>query len=138
MPARRSMRVPSTTSRPVAKAALRRSFIGLALEPLEGRPGEEQALLARLREPHERLRLVAGAGELEDHALAEAGVAHVLADDPSVGVVVATRPGASPLPPAADLLHELGRDLVEEARGRVVLRRPEDGPAPRRAEVQAL
>src|SRR5829696_5504780 len=172
MAARRSTTVPSTRSRPAANAARRSSFTaGLRGQPLEGRPGEQQALLAHTREPHQRLGLVAAAGELEDHALAEAGVAHVLtdpqaerlgpggrrgrppapqrrlddpgpppgADDAPVRVVPAPARPRAPLPaPAADVLHQLGRDLVEEARWRVVLGGPEDGAAPGRAEVEPL
>src|SRR3546814_3786830 len=47
---------------------------------LDGRPGEQQALLADPREADDDLRLVALTLHLEHHALAELGVHDVVAD----------------------------------------------------------
>src|SRR5690606_7050346 len=51
-----------------------------ALELLEGGPGERQVLLADAGEVDHRLGLVAVAGDVDDHALAERGVFDVVAD----------------------------------------------------------
>ena len=47
---------------------------------LQRGPGEQQALLARVAEPHDGLGLVAVADHVEDHALAELLVGDVVAD----------------------------------------------------------
>ena len=49
-------------------------------DAFERAPRQQQALLAELAEPHDRLGLVATALDAEDHALAELHVAHVVAD----------------------------------------------------------
>src|SRR4051794_29361053 len=77
---RRSPRVWSRRkARPACFSGLRRT-IGSASHLLERRPREEQALLADLGEAHDGLGLVAGALDVEDHALAPLVVAHVVAD----------------------------------------------------------
>jgi len=52
----------------------------LALRPLEGRPGQQEPLLAHVGEPHGDLRLVTGPGQLQNHALAPLTVDHVVSN----------------------------------------------------------
>src|SRR3546814_3212590 len=84
------------TSFPVPSATARSDL-------LDGRPGEQQALLADPREADDDLRLVALTLHLEHHALAELGVHDVVADlDPErLGAVLgrarAARPGRESL-----------------------------------------
>src|SRR5690606_21788109 len=143
-------------------------------ELLERRPREQQPLLADVAEADQGLGLVAAAAQLEDHALAEGRVPHVVTDlepqalgpaalrppgleRPLDDAVAAGRhpqrpvagaggrppPAAVPAAPAAgpavplDVAHELGRDLVEEPAGRVVLRAAEQRAAPGVGEVEA-
>src|SRR5205807_6196981 len=106
---------------------------------------------------HDALGLVALADHLDHHALAPLAVHHVVpypqsqllsprgarrrgAPAPQGGLDDAGAPalGQPGLAPAFDHRREVLGDLLEEAAGRVVLRRAEQRPAPRVGELEPL
>src|SRR5207248_11531727 len=123
----------------------------------EGRPRQQQALLANADEAHDALDFVTLANDLEHHAFAPFAVHHIVPyPQPEVlsprraGRRAASTPqgrfddaGAAPLgqpglTTALDHAREVLGDLVQEAARRVVLGGPEQRAAPRVGQVQPL